>query len=233
MFCRPTLDSEEVPRSGERSQNRPRATPPVARPARSRRSARRGAARPAAAICPKLAGLRMRRGGNAHVGHRTLGFVLKYRSISTHRKRGRCDRCPRGRGAVQIKITRYRWLTTRGSLPSPATRPSLRDDPAYPVGKERRTDRLARRKAGYERDVPAPARLSACAAASAFLIGADDEVAFAHLPARDAQGVGRVELAQHQGIALPADELLDHHRVVRLVDDDVAAARRRLERIDV
>jgi hypothetical protein len=30
-----------------------------------------------------------------------------------------------------------------------------------------------------------------------FLIGADDEVAFAHLRARDAQCVGGIELAQH------------------------------------
>src|SRR6266550_2712311 len=64
----------------------------------------------------------------------------------------------------------------------------------------------------------------ATSTASALLIGADDEVAFAHLGARDAQILGRVELVQDQCIAVPADELLDQHSIAFLVDDDVAAA---------
>src|SRR5262249_17522886 len=67
--------------------------------------------------------------------------------------------------------------------------------------------------------------------ALALLIGADDEVAFAHLGARDAQILGRVELVQNQGVAVPADELLDQHRIALLIDDDIAAAGRRLERV--
>src|SRR4051812_26433852 len=68
---------------------------------------------------------------------------------------------------------------------------------------------------------------------SSLLVDADDEVALADLGARDAQFAVGVELAQYQGVAVPAHELLDQHRFVLLVDDDVAASDRRLERVDV
>src|SRR5712692_10209328 len=68
---------------------------------------------------------------------------------------------------------------------------------------------------------------------SPLLVDADDEVAFEDLRARNAQFLGWVELAQHQRIRVPADELLDQHRLALFVDDDVAAAGRRLEWVDV
>src|ERR1700730_9193246 len=78
-----------------------------------------------------------------------------------------------------------------------------------------------------------PGSDAASAGGSALLIGADDEVAFAHLGARDAQILGRIELTPAQGVAVPANELLDQHGVALFVDDDVAAAGRGLERVDV
>src|ERR1044071_1334015 len=76
-------------------------------------------------------------------------------------------------------------------------------------------------------------RSSSPLARSPLLVDADDEVAFRTLGARDPQLLLRVQPPQHQGVALPAQELLDQHRLVALVDDDVAAAGRRLERVDV
>src|SRR5207248_9813261 len=68
---------------------------------------------------------------------------------------------------------------------------------------------------------------------SSLLVDADDQVAVADLLARHLDLARRVELPQQQRVALPAEKLLDQHRLVRLVDDDVAAADRRLERVDV
>src|SRR5260370_32780395 len=68
---------------------------------------------------------------------------------------------------------------------------------------------------------------------STLLIDADNEVAFKDLVARDAQFGGRVQLVQHQSVAVPAHKLFDQYGLTRLVNDDVAAADRRLERVDV
>src|SRR5690242_5149559 len=69
--------------------------------------------------------------------------------------------------------------------------------------------------------------------ASPLLVDADDEVTLADLGARHTHFLRRVQLLQHQIVALPAQELLDQHRLALLVHDDVASAGRRLERVDM
>src|SRR5260221_7971736 len=66
-----------------------------------------------------------------------------------------------------------------------------------------------------------------------FLVDADDEVTLLNLVARKPQFLGRVQLPQYQGVALPAEELFDQDGLVLLVDDDIAAAGRWLERVHV
>src|SRR5208337_803686 len=71
------------------------------------------------------------------------------------------------------------------------------------------------------------------ASLSSLLIDADNQMAFVHLVARNAQGIGGIELTQHERIAVPADKLLDQHGCTFFVDDHIAAARRRLEGVYV
>src|SRR4029434_8490893 len=59
---------------------------------------------------------------------------------------------------------------------------------------------------------------------SPLLVDDDDEVAFSDVVARDAQFLHRVELAEHQDVALPADEFLVSRSLVLLVDDAVDPA---------
>src|SRR5208282_2163368 len=133
---------------------------------------------------------------------------------------------------------RAKWGTVFGRsrcLRRPADLPARRGAPrrGCRLGRLRHSERSGGRKPPNG-DLDANGRAGSSSGrparrgASAFLIGADDEVAFAHLVARDAQRVGGVELAQDQGVGLPADKLLDQHRLPLLVNNDVAAAGRRL-----
>jgi hypothetical protein len=58
-------------------------------------------------------------------------------------------------------------------------------------------------------------------------------MALADLITRNSQSGGGIELAENERIAFPSDKLLDQDRLVLLVDDNVAAARRRFEWIDM